>query len=98
MSQSNHTVGHVLKVGGIPDDLLRRIDERVSGRRLGGRAQYIRDLIERDLESPGLTTFRDILETVHADDLGMSEDQLDAFFDDVRADVFTANQAKRAAN
>jgi len=46
---SSKTKAHVVKVTGVPDDLLHMLDARVGKRRSGGRSKYVRDLIRRDL-------------------------------------------------
>ena len=43
------TKTHVVKVTGVSDDLLRLLDVRVSQRHYGGRAEYLRELLRRDL-------------------------------------------------
>ena len=40
---------HVVKVTGVSDELLRLFDERVRELHYAGRAEYVRELIRRDL-------------------------------------------------
>jgi metal-responsive CopG/Arc/MetJ family transcriptional regulator len=40
---------HIVKVTGVPDELLQLLDDRVAKRHFGGRSQYLRDLMRRDL-------------------------------------------------
>ena len=41
----------VIKVTGVPEDLIRQLDDRVSERHYGGRSEYLRELMRRDLSA-----------------------------------------------
>jgi Arc/MetJ-type ribon-helix-helix transcriptional regulator len=43
------TKTHVIKITGVPDELLRLLDDRVNAQHYGGRAEYLRELMRRDL-------------------------------------------------
>jgi hypothetical protein len=45
------TKTHVVKVTGVPTEMLRLLDERAQRQHFGGRAEYIRELIRRDVLS-----------------------------------------------
>lgn len=66
-----------IQIREIPEELLHRLDERAS---LAGidRADYVRRLIERDVDSAGGSTLAEILAPVHTASTGMSEDDLEA--------------------
>ena len=40
---------HTIKISGISEDLLKRMDEKVRKQRAFGRSQYVRDLIRKDV-------------------------------------------------
>jgi Arc/MetJ-type ribon-helix-helix transcriptional regulator len=40
---------HIVKVTGVPEELLRLLDDRVNQRHYAGRAEYLRELLRRDL-------------------------------------------------
>jgi hypothetical protein len=42
---------HILKVTGVPADLVRLLDERAEQQHFAGRSEYIRELIRRDVLS-----------------------------------------------
>lgn len=79
---------HIVKVTGVPEDLLRLLDARVKERHAAGRAEYIRELIRRDVLPEA--TFRTILAPVHkqARHLPDTEDELEAFFTNLRNEVY----------
>jgi len=81
---------HIVKVTGITDELLQLLDERVRQRHSTGRAEYIRELIRRDVLGDSAATFREILTPIHADaqERPQTEEQLEAYFDQVRDDVY----------
>jgi len=88
MSQA--TKSHVVKVTGITDNLLHLLDERVKQRHSTSRAEYVRELIRRDVLGEGVGTFREILAPVHAEarEHPKTEEELEAYFDQVREEVY----------
>ncbi len=45
----NTTMAHIIKISGVSDELLRRVDERWKGRHYADRSEYVRDLIRKDV-------------------------------------------------
>lgn len=45
----NTTMAHTIKISGVSDELLRRVDERWKGRHYADRSEYVRDLIRKDV-------------------------------------------------
>jgi len=43
------TKTHVMKITGVPEELLQLVDNRVSERHYAGRSEYVRELIRRDM-------------------------------------------------
>ncbi|MGO8673346.1 MAG: hypothetical protein ACLQVD_18545 [Capsulimonadaceae bacterium] len=86
---------HVVKVTGVTEELLGLLDDRVRARHATGRAEYIRELLRRDLL--GEPTFRQILATVHDQGRSLpdSDSELDAFFDKVRDEAYADRQAAK---
>jgi metal-responsive CopG/Arc/MetJ family transcriptional regulator len=84
------TKSHIVKVTGITDNLLHLLDERVKQRHSTSRAEYVRELIRRDVLGEGVGTFREILAPVHAASKQhpQSEEELEAYFDQVREEVY----------
>ncbi len=84
-----------IKVTGVPDDLLKLLDEKIRDQHARGRAEYIRELIRRDvLEGRGRKlvsgpSFREILSPVHEESRarGYGEEELDSLFEEVRAEA-----------
>ncbi len=80
-----------LEISGLSEETVKKIDLKAKqeGR---AREDYLRDLIERDVDSIPCTDQKSILELfapVQGDfeQSGMSEDDLDALIDKARADV-----------
>lgn len=42
-------MAHTIKMSGVSDELLRRVDERWKGRHYADRSEYVRDLIRKDV-------------------------------------------------
>jgi hypothetical protein len=92
---------HTIKVTGVSDELLQLLDQRIQAQHATGRAEYIRELIRKDvlaIESlPTRRTFRDIVSPVHAaappDE---TEEQSEQFVDDLIARVRRERREKRA--
>jgi hypothetical protein len=84
---------HTIEVTDVPDETLRLLDERV--RQQGGdRAEYIRQLLDKDLRSPSLTEllapFREqVVES------GLDEEELDQLFTEAREEVFLEQQDRQ---
>jgi hypothetical protein len=89
------TKSHIVKVTGITDDLLRLLDERVRQRHSTGRAEYIRELIRRDVLGENVETFREILAPVHAgyQQRPPTEEELEAYFDQIRDGLYRDRKA-----
>lgn len=80
-----------LRITGLTEETLRKIDEK-AGRRGRDRAEYVRDLIERDLGSRDSDDPRSILqrfEPVQAEFAasGLSEGDLDLLIEEAREQV-----------
>ena len=58
-----------IRVSGISDELLHRLDEKVRQQHAASRAAYIRELICRDVRGPEMPTrtLRELLAPVHAE-------------------------------
>ena len=80
----NQEVTHTIELTGIPDQIVRLLDAR-SG---GDRAGYLRDLIIRHFQKSSssdeiLAPFRRQVQ-----ESGMTEAELDTFFEEVRQEVW----------
>lgn len=86
---------HTIRVSGISDELLQRLDEKVRQQHATSRAAYIRELIRRDLQSPVMParTLREILAPVHAErrERGYSEGDVERFVEE----AFLAHRRER---
>lgn len=91
MSMPSHTI----KVTGVPEELVKLLDERVKRRHGAGRSEYIRELIRRDVlgTDPSL---RDLLAPIHADTKrrGTTEAEVDQLVDELRSEI-TARSSSR---
>lgn len=88
---------HTIEVTGIPEELLRRLDERV--RDVGtDREQYIRDLLARDLERP--SSLRELFAPVREDFVasGMTGDELEALIEECREEAYQERLARQPEN
>jgi len=97
---------HTIEVAGIPDDLLKLLDERV--RQTGSdRTEYILKLLQRDLlETPPRShrdahphadmTFAELLLPVHQQvtESGLTGEELDDLFEEIREEVWLELQKK----
>jgi len=97
---------HTIEVTGVPDDLLKLLDERV--RQSGSdRTEYILKLLQRDLleTSPQShedarphadMTFEELLSPVHQQvkESGMTGEELDDLFEEIREEVWQEKQKK----
>ena len=90
---STSAKSHVIKITGFPDELLKLLDARVKERHATGRAEYLRELVRKDL-LPEEKTFREILAEVHRDArrLKTTEAELDRLFTKTREKVFEEQQ------
>lgn len=100
---------HTIEVTGIPDDLLKLLDERV--RQAGiDRTEYILKLLQRDLLSTPPQSHRDarpdadmtlaeLLLPVHQQvkESGITEEELDDLFEEIREEVWQELQQKSGA-
>jgi hypothetical protein len=90
------TKSHVIKVTGVTDELLDLLDARVQQRHATGRAEYIRELIRKDVldSSP---TFREILAPLHeeAKRQAIPDTELDALFDQARNEVYQSRSSRQ---
>ena len=57
---------HVVKVTGMSEDLLALLDARVRQQHAAGRAEYVRELIRRDVLSAGANRGEPLLSEYHA--------------------------------
>jgi metal-responsive CopG/Arc/MetJ family transcriptional regulator len=83
---------HTIKVTGVSDGLLQLLDRRIEAQHATGRAEYIRELIRRDVLAgegpPADRTFREIVAPVHdATPPHESEEETEQFVDDLIAKV-----------
>ena len=97
---------HTIEVTGIPDDLLKLLDERV--KQAGSdRTEYILKLLQRDLLSTPLRshrnarpdadmTFAELLLPVHQQvkESGITGEELDDLFEEIREEVWLELQKK----
>lgn len=95
---------HTIKVTGVSTELLHLLDERIRERHSACRAEYIRELIRKDLLEMGKTpqrrTFREIVTPLHdsapADETDEESDQfVDELISKTRRD--RQNGEKRGA-
>lgn len=97
---------HTIEVTGIPDDLLKLLDERVSQAGID-RTEYILKLLQRDLLSAPPQSHRDarpdadmtlaeLLLPVHQQvkENGITEEELDDLFEEIREEVWLESQKK----
>lgn len=87
------TKSSVIKVTGVPEELLHLLDERVKTRHYAGRSEYIRELIRRDAtaQEPVLS-IREIMAPVHAETQNMTQEELDELTDSA---IREAREARR---
>lgn len=93
---------HTIKVTGVSDELLQLLDQRIQAQHATGRAEYIRELIRRDVlteESlPQGRRFREIVAPVHAaTPADETEEESDAFVDDLIGTVRRERRQNRTA-
>jgi len=97
---------HTIEVTGIPDHLLKLLDERVQQAGID-RAEYILKLLQRDLLSTppqshenarpdADITLTELLSPVHQQvkESGITEEELDDLFEEIREDVWLELQQK----
>jgi metal-responsive CopG/Arc/MetJ family transcriptional regulator len=92
---------HTIKVTGVSDELLRLLDDRIQAQHATGRAEYIRELIRKDVLAngslPGGRTFRQIVAPLHeATPPEESEAESAQFVDDVIAQARRERREKLA--
>ena len=97
---------HTIKVTGVSEELLRLLDQRIQAQHASGRAEYIRELIRKDvLGTPGTAStpghsaaprsFRDILAPVHAETLkqGYTDQEMDRDIEDAVRETRTPRRS-----
>jgi metal-responsive CopG/Arc/MetJ family transcriptional regulator len=87
---------HTIKVTGVPEELVRLLDNRIKERHTAGRSEYIRELIRKDvLDEP--RTLRGILSSIHTGtrDMKDTEEGLDTFFDEVRTEAYQGKEVNK---
>lgn len=87
---------HTIKVSGVSEELLHLLDEKVQSQHATGRAEYVRELIRRDVlgpSAPPKRTLREILAPVHAEarERGYTEEDIDQFVEE----AFTAHRREQ---
>ena len=89
---------HTIKVSGVSEELLHLLDEKVQSQHVTGRAEYIRELIRRDVLGPTAPkrTLREILAPVHAEtrERGYTEEDIEQFVDE----AVTAHRREQRAD
>ena len=77
---------HTIKVTGVSEELLHLLDQRIREQHATGRAEYIRELIRRDVLGPATPTrtVREILAPIHeeAHEQGYTEADIDQFVEE----------------
>jgi hypothetical protein len=78
---------HTIKVTGVGDGLLELLDRRIREQHSTGRAEYIRELIRRDVLAPALGPIGELLAPVHQEghERGYTEADIDRFAQDAMA-------------
>ena len=95
---------HTIKVTGVSEELLQLLDQRIRMQHAAGRAEYIRELIRRDVlngskgHAPaGRRSFRELLAPVHdATPPEETEEETEQFVDDLIATVRRERRERRA--
>jgi metal-responsive CopG/Arc/MetJ family transcriptional regulator len=89
---------HTIKITGVSDELLKLLDERVRRRHAIGRSEYIRELIRKDVLEREDRSLAEILAAIHAESRSLpdTDDELDAFFEEVRNEVYAEREAGAA--
>ena len=91
------TSTHTIKVTGVSGELLSLLDDRIRTQHSSGRAEYIRELIRRDVlsakEQRGPSAdqpFREMLAPLHAEAKlrGYTEEELDGLLEEVRDEIY----------
>jgi hypothetical protein len=93
---------HTIKVTGVSDELLRLLDQRIQDQHATGRAEYIRELIRRDVlppeSRPRARSFQEIVAPVHAaTPPGETESESEQFVDDLIAAVRRERRQKQSS-
>lgn len=83
---------HTIEATGIPDDLFRRLDERVQAHG-GDLSEYVREVLEKDLGVPSAQeamTFDEITALMRRDfkESGMTEEEFDTLIEEAREEVW----------
>jgi metal-responsive CopG/Arc/MetJ family transcriptional regulator len=91
---------HTIKVTGVSDGLLQLLDRRIEAQHATGRAEYIRELIRKDVltgeGTPTSRTFREIVAPVHdATPPDEAEADTEQFVDDLVATVRRERREKQ---
>ena len=85
---------HTIKISGVSAELLKLLDERIQTQQAGGRSQYLRDLIRRDVATAPAprnapnSSFREILAPVHEETrrLGYTDEEIERDVDEAIRD------------
>jgi metal-responsive CopG/Arc/MetJ family transcriptional regulator len=96
---------HTIEVTGISDELLQLLDERVRSQHAPGRADYVRELIRRDVlcaadtPTPQRGSFREILAPVHVEThrQGRTDAEVDQDIDEAIREYRTERRASGAS-
>lgn len=90
---------HTIKVTGVGEQLLELLDRRIREQHATGRAEYIRELIRRDVlgSAPPARSLRDILAPVHQEtrERGYTEANVEEFTQEA---LSAHRQGRRAAD
>lgn len=79
-------MSHTIKVSGVPDELLTKVDERWRSQHYSDRSEYVRDLIRRDLSAPGNTPdyAGSLAKIRQSPNLFKTREEIDAYISDLR--------------
>ncbi len=85
-------MAHTIKISGLSDELLSRIDERWKGRHYADRSEYVRDLIRKDIlgEVPSFSDgIRSLFGGLHDSAIlsGLSDDEIAADVEEALSEV-----------
>lgn len=89
-------MAHTIKISGVSDELLRRVDERWKDRHYADRSEYVRDLIRKDVlgeQGNTTTTFsegiRSLFGELHsrANQVGWTDEEIAADIENALTEV-----------
>lgn len=101
-------MAHTIKISGVSDELLSRVDERWKGKHYADRSEYVRDLIRKDVlgesggEAPSFSQgLRSLFGALHdeATKRGISDEEISADVTEALSEVRSerGKKSKRAA-